>query len=77
MTARVSGSSTRRRVVRTLVAVALYVLGARLVLGLAAVAADQLLLPRLFLTLLAALLVLGLLMIAGVAWRYDRVGEDG
>lgn len=57
-----------RRVLLTLLG---YLLVASLVLGVARTVAEILVLPRLFLTLLAGLVVLGVPLAAAVAWTYE------
>jgi hypothetical protein len=54
-----------------------YVLGAAMVLGAARTVARMVLLPDLFLTLLAGLAVLGLPLALAVAWTYRPPSENG
>jgi hypothetical protein len=71
------GPGLLRRFARTGLAGALYVLGGRLVLGVAREVTRMLPLPPLFLTLLAGLLVLGLVLTLALAWNYESVGRGG
>ena len=66
-----------RRLLRVLLVAVVYVLGARLVLGVATAVTGELPVPPLFLTLLAGLLTLGLALALGIAWYYERVGGGG
>ena len=72
-----SGPGFPRKVARTALAGAVYVLGARLVLGVAREVTRMIPLPPLFLTLLAGLLVLGLVLALGLAWSYESIGRGG
>ena len=46
-------------------------------MGIAQEVTRQLPIPPLFLTLLAGLLVVGLLLTLVIAWGYERVGKGG
>ena len=72
-----SGPGLLRKTIRTALAAGVYVLVARLVLGVAREVSRQLPLPPLFMTLLAGLLVLGLLIALTIAWSFESVGRGG
>lgn len=63
-----------RRVVLTIVA---YLVVSSLVLGTARTVAEVLVLPPLFLTLLAGIVVLGVPVAVALAWTYEGPENDG
>lgn len=66
-----TGLKGHRRALRALVSACAYLVVASLVLGVAKVFASALVLPPLFLTLLAGAAVLGLPLTLVLAWRHD------
>lgn len=62
-----------RRVVLTIVA---YLVVSSLVLGTASTVAEILVLPPLFLTLLAGIVVLGVPVAVALAWTYEGPEDD-
>lgn len=61
---------------RILITVVVYVAVASLVLGTARMVAGLLVLPPMFLTLLAGFAVLGLPLAVGLAWTYRRPDDE-
>lgn len=62
---------------RVLITLTVYVLGASLVLGTARTVAEILVLPPLFLTLLAGIVVLGIPLAVVLAWTYEGPDDRG
>lgn len=62
---------------RVLITLTVYVLGASLVLGTARTVAEILVLPPLFLTLLAGIVVLGIPLAVVLAWTYESPDDRG